>query len=66
MIPPSNGHMIATGRDGGKPVSKKVIGREFCPGMENGGHWPAVCFVRPAGRTCLEVKILDSPGKGKS
>jgi hypothetical protein len=22
--------------------------------------------VRPAGRTCLEVKVLYSPGKGKS
>ena len=24
------------------------------------------CWVRPAGRTYLEVKVLYSPGKGKS
>jgi hypothetical protein len=25
----------------------------------------AACFVRPAGRTYLEVEVLYTPGKGK-
>ena len=29
-------------------------------------HLAGFFMVRPAGRTCLEVKVLYSPGKGKS
>jgi len=35
--------------------------------IKNGGiEPPFFAFVRPAGRTYLEVKVLYSPDKGKS
>ena len=34
--------------------------------MKTRTHGCAFFLVRPAGRTCFEVKVLYSPGKGKS
>jgi len=43
-------------------------GRDVAPGRLEGapGNRGAFLLVRPAGRTCFEVKVLYSPGKGKS
>jgi hypothetical protein len=35
-------------------------------GQEAPQQWGAFFVVRPAGRNYLEVKVLCSPGKGKS